>query len=106
MKPLIYALLGSFTLSAAADSIDGTIRIPVGQQEGTVQSAALPVRGMNRDRVLARYGRPGAQTVPVGDPPISRWHYDGFTVYFEGDVVLHSVVAHVPRHPLSPSPGP
>jgi hypothetical protein len=28
----------------------------------------------------------------VGDPPISRWVYDHFTVYFEYDKVLHSVV--------------
>jgi hypothetical protein len=30
----------------------------------------------------------------VGDPPITRWVYDRFTVYFENDRVIHSVVHH------------
>jgi hypothetical protein len=29
----------------------------------------------------------------VGKPPISRWEYPGFIVYFESDHVIHSVVA-------------
>jgi hypothetical protein len=30
----------------------------------------------------------------VGEPPISRWEYTGYTVYFEHDLVLHSVIQH------------
>ena len=29
----------------------------------------------------------------VGKPPISRWEYPGFVVYFEHDHVIHSVVS-------------
>jgi len=29
----------------------------------------------------------------VGKPPISRWEYPGFVVYFEHEHVIHSVVA-------------
>ncbi len=51
-----------------------------------------PSRGQTMATVESRYGAP-QQTVPaVGQPPITRWIYDGFTVYFEGNVVLHSVV--------------
>src|SRR6056297_3697854 len=94
MKAHVYALLGSLALPATVAVAGDTIRIPVGQQEGTISSTTLPPRGMKRDQVRARHGRPGGRTTAVGDPPISRWHYDGFTVYFEEDTVVHSVVTH------------
>jgi hypothetical protein len=28
----------------------------------------------------------------VGDPPITRWDYDGWSVYFEYDLVLFTVL--------------
>ncbi|AGA33481.1 hypothetical protein TVNIR_1820 [Thioalkalivibrio nitratireducens DSM 14787] len=34
-------------------------------------------------------------------PYISRWDYKGFSVVFEGSLVLHSVV-HEPNCPLAP----
>lgn len=33
----------------------------------------------------------------MGQPPISRWSYPDFTVYFENDLVLHSVRDDRPR---------
>lgn len=104
MKAHFHVLLGVLVLPVAANAAGDTIRIPVGQQEGTVAATDLPSRGMKRDRVRERYGRPEGQAAAVGDPPISRWHYDGFTVYFEGDTVVHSVVTHMPRHPVPQQP--
>ncbi len=106
MKAHVCVLLGSLALPANVAAAGDTIRIPIGQQEGAVSPTPLPHRGMKRDQVRARYGPPGAHSAAVGDPPISRWHYDGFTVYFEEDTVVHSVVTHVPRHPVTPSAGP
>lgn len=51
-----------------------------------------PVRGMTMAQVEARFGPPKARHPAVGDPPITRWDYDGFSVYFEHQYVLHSVV--------------
>ena len=51
-----------------------------------------PPRGMTMDKVRAGYGQPVDQRAAVGDPPITRWEYDGFVVYFEYQYVLHSVV--------------
>lgn len=68
-----------------------SVVIPVGSQQHTGE---LPDRGLSRDAVQAAFGDP-QQTFPaVGSPPISRWQYPGFTVYFEGDTVIHSVAAH------------
>lgn len=54
---------------------------------------ATPSRGMTMDEVANRFGAPSAKVPAVGKPPISRWEYAGFVVYFEGDHVIHSVVA-------------
>ena len=50
-----------------------------------------PQRGEIADSVLARLGEPTKKHRPVGDPPISRWVYEDFTVYFEGTYVIHTV---------------
>jgi hypothetical protein len=51
----------------------------------------LPTRGMTQDAVRAKFGAPSRQVAPVGNPPISRWVYDDFTVYFEGKFSIHTV---------------
>lgn len=57
------------------------------------QSAAVdrPVKGQSMGQVEARYGSPREVIPAVGQPPITRWVYDGFTVYFEDSTVLHAV---------------
>src|SRR5690554_745684 len=54
-------------------------------------AGTLPERGMTQDAVRAKFGAPKRQVAPVGNPPISRWVYDDFTVYFEGSISIHSV---------------
>ena len=54
---------------------------------------ATPTRGMTMDQVSNKFGAPAAKVPAVGNPPISRWQYPGFVVYFEHDHVIHSVVA-------------
>jgi hypothetical protein len=51
-----------------------------------------PANQMTRDMVRATYGEPSEMVPAVGDPPISRWIYPDFTVYFEYERVLTSVV--------------
>lgn len=55
------------------------------------QDRDMPVHGMPMDNVRDLYGEPRNVKGPVGDPPITRWDYDGFSVYFEHRLVLHSV---------------
>lgn len=67
----------------------------------SIQSAPTvdtPRTGLNMDSVRTKYGNP-VQVNPAvstdGDPrrpPITRWDYDGYSVFFENDLVLHSVV--------------
>jgi hypothetical protein len=44
------------------------------------------------DQVEQMYGKPQAVESPVGKPPITRWEYPGYTVYFEYSYVIQSVV--------------
>ncbi len=51
----------------------------------------VPGRGMSKTEVRAQFGEPRQTRAAVGNPPITRWNYDGFSVYFENDTTLHSV---------------
>ena len=54
-----------------------------------------PRNGNNMSQVRAQFGNPVTEVPAVGDPPISRWEYDGFTVFFENDLALHTVIHQV-----------
>ena len=54
-------------------------------------NAVVPQRGMTMEMVESRFGAPASRNLPVGEPPITRWHYEGFKVYFEHEYVIHSV---------------
>ena len=60
-----------------------------------------PARGMSMDAVQSAFGTPSARQEAVGAysecsaarfcPPITRWDYPGFVVYFEYEHVIHAV---------------
>lgn len=54
-------------------------------------STTLPGRGMTMEQVETRFGAPSEKIERVGVPPIARWNYGSFTVYFEDNIVLHAV---------------
>ena len=57
-----------------------------------------PVKGMTMSHVLGRFGKPTRRYAPVGtpgsrhQPPITRWTYPKFTVFFENRHVVNTVV--------------
>jgi hypothetical protein len=62
--------------------------------QGVNQSASqanVPARGMSMEKVEASYGTPSTRAPAVGEPPITRWEYPGFVVYFEHQLVIHAV---------------
>ncbi len=84
------SLLFSINLAQA-----DTLQIPVGAQAGET-SVSLPSRGSSTQSVLQRHGEPHVRHPAIGQPPISRWDYGDFSVYFEHDHVVHSVRHHRP----------
>ncbi|WP_370978747.1 hypothetical protein [Agaribacterium sp. ZY112] len=56
-----------------------------------------PSKSMTKASVEAQYGSPESRHGPSGEPPIYYWEYPYFTVYFEGDHVIHSVAKYKNR---------
>ncbi len=54
----------------------------------------LPGNGMSMVEVERRYGQPLERRAAVGDPPISRWVYSDYSVFFEHQLVIESVLHH------------
>jgi hypothetical protein len=59
----------------------------------TAASSSRPARGMSMEKVEATFGSPSNRAPAVGEPPITRWEYPGFTVYFEHRFVIHTVAS-------------
>jgi hypothetical protein len=55
--------------------------------------AGVPPRGITMAQVEQRYGAPASRLAAVGQPPITRWVYPSFVVFFEGNVVIHAVAS-------------
>jgi hypothetical protein len=53
---------------------------------------ARPSRGMRMAGVERQFGEPATRHPAVGKPPITRWDYPAFSVFFEGDRVIDAVV--------------
>ena len=69
-----------------------TLNMPASESETTEFSIQLPGRGMSMEMVQNRFGEPLNKEPAVGTPPISKWIYKDFTVYFESEFVIHAVV--------------
>jgi hypothetical protein len=52
----------------------------------------VPKRGSTMSDVEKHFGAPVNRHPTVGAPPITRWDYNGFSVVFEHDRVIDSVV--------------
>ena len=80
----------ALTLTSVAQA--ETIEISVSKQAPELQNIDRPTNGMSKTDVERIYGAPFAVNGPTGKPPITSWSYEQFTVYFEYDRVLHSVL--------------
>jgi hypothetical protein len=79
--------LAGLAQSARAETVATDGGIAVKQSD-----VATPTRGMTMNQVQSKFGEPVTKVPAVGKPPIARWEYPGFVVYFELDHVIHSVV--------------
>lgn len=71
--------------------------------------ADLPRRGNSMAQVHRRYGAPERKHAAVGGgsrstPPITRWDYGSFSVYFENSHVVNAVLAKASPLELGPAP--
>ena len=87
IRNLLLALSLGLALSAGAQNMD----MGAADRSATFDAAGKPTRGMTQEAVEASYGAPSEARQPVGDPPITRWEYANFVVFFEYDRVIHAV---------------
>lgn len=88
MRIIILALILVGCVTTQAD----TLLIDALSNEASDEAVPRPSRGMNMADVEQRFGPPQQKYPWVGDPAITRWAYDRFTVYFEEGTVLRSVL--------------
>lgn len=87
----VLALVAALSFAPASGVLAEELRTPVGSQAERNQGN-YPTTGLSQSSVRAKWGNPMEVRGPVGDPPITQWHYQDFVVYFENDLVLHTVL--------------
>ena len=94
---LLFPVALCLPLAALGQSTEGEVPVVVVTGANAPASTPiLPSKGMNKSAVVARYGQPSSKRAPVGgssrrQPPITRWDYDGYSVFFEYDHVVDTV---------------
>ena len=83
-------------LAIAALALAATFGATASAQTDTA-SGHQSIHGLTQAQVIARFGEPEKRHAPVparGEhptPPITRWDYPDFSVYFEKTIALHRV---------------
>jgi hypothetical protein len=82
----------ALALAALGGSLACAETIVVDDQVQLVPSKIdRPARGSTMHAVEAKFGAPQTRHETVGTPPITRWDYAGFSVFFEKDRVIDAV---------------
>ena len=84
-SPLFFSLAFFYPMNLGADVL---LIEPVRKTEGM----NVPVNGQTMDEVESAHGAPRQKGEPVGEPPITRWDYERWSVYFEYERVLSTVL--------------
>jgi hypothetical protein len=98
VTPALCSMLVAGLSATLVASVAPAETIIVNDQVAVAQSnIARPMRGMHMAQVEQQFGAPTTKHPAVGGgsphrPPITRWDYPTFSVFFEHDIVLHSVV--------------
>ncbi len=56
------------------------------------QNMTVPQKSLTMNQVRSQFGEPISEFPAVGDPPITRWEYATFWVFFEYQHVITSVL--------------
>jgi hypothetical protein len=97
--PLTLLVTCGFAAGARAETI------LVGDQVNVAAALiAVPARGSTQSAVEAKFGAPLERHATVGNPPITRWDYPGFSVFFERNRVIHAVTTAAAPAPAAPTP--
>jgi hypothetical protein len=87
-RTLLALVVGCAVTAASAETIVVNGRLMIAPS-----SVPRPQWGQTMRQVEARFGHPEKRYPAVGEhPPITRWNYPGYSVYFEYNRVIDAVV--------------
>ena len=89
MVKTITTTLAVLVLASSAGHADTLLLDGIDMDAQTASSR--PRAGMSMTAVESTYGAPAERRSAIGEPPITRWDYPQFSVYFEHDLVIHAV---------------
>ena len=77
-------------IPAQADVL--SIAEPTYRTPNSAEGVLRPTRGMTMAQVETKFGAAVEKRAAIGEPPITRWRYQQLDVFFEHNLVIHSVV--------------
>ena len=98
---LVVAAPGAAVNTAAAETL--LINAIATEPANAPGALPRPTKGMSKAHVKGRFGAPAREYPPIGtpgsrhQPPITRWAYPQFTVYFENQHVINTVIHRTKR---------
>jgi len=90
-KKISTIILLAFSFGFVGVSSADTLDMSGQDRASTFDQSGKPTRGMTQKSVEANFGAPQAARDAIGEPPITRWEYANFVVFFEYDRVIHAV---------------
>ncbi len=108
MLPLVTAISLSMATTLQAETLEmpteSATPAPAPAPASGGYTVTLPGRGMNMTQVEEKFGPPLQKLPEVGEPPIIRWIYPSYTVYFEYQFVINSILNSAAGAPPPPRP--
>lgn len=89
MNNLINKLIIIATVCFSAISVHSEVLLI---DRASQENLNVPKRASSMDQVRQQFGEPEKIMSAVGQPPITQWVYSNYTVYFEHQYVINTVV--------------
>jgi len=90
MRIFISSILTLFLAMATLQVNAQVVKTPESSAQ-VVANSSMPNRGLSKAQVETRFGQPSSKQGPVGNPSIYRWDFNNYSVFFENNIVIHSV---------------
>ena len=96
-KPLLLTASLTAALILSVSTVSHAEILSIGETVKIATKTETPRRGLSKRSVLKKFGKAKKTIVSKGkvtkrNPRITRWNYDDFSVIFENNHVVHTVV--------------
>jgi hypothetical protein len=93
MKPVLIKIKSGIIVTLLSFSLPSFAEEQIIQVSKQSQAKInTPTLGQSMSKIEELFGQPLERSEAIGKPPITKWRYSEFTVYFEHDKVIHSVI--------------